>query len=38
MNTSVWLSAPIIVAAAGWIYVKFGFGHFLKTLLNSKFG
>lgn len=28
---SVCLSAPIIVAPAGWIYVKFGFGRFLKN-------
>jgi hypothetical protein len=37
VNPSVCISAPISVAPAGWIYVKFGFGHFLKkNLLNSK--
>lgn len=38
MNPSVCLSAPISVASAEWIYAKLDFGHFLKNLLNSKFG
>jgi hypothetical protein len=31
VNPSVCISAPISVAPSGWIYVKFGFGYFLKN-------
>jgi len=30
MNPSVCLYAPISVDPDGWIYVKLGFGHFIK--------